>query len=57
MCKKSLLTILLSGNASKVTYFEVGQIFKEKQNKLIYFPIHNNKSYKKYVVIYGTCIN
>ena len=34
--------ILLSGNASNVTYFKVGQIFKEKQNKIIYFPIYNN---------------
>ena len=42
--------ILLSGNASKVTYSEVGQIFKEKQNKIIYFPIYNN-SYKKYALI------
>ena len=42
--------ILLSGNASKVTYFEVGQIFKEKQNKIIYFPIYNNNSYKKLCV-------
>ena len=52
-----ILHILLSGNASKVTYFELGQIFKEKQNKIIYFPIYNNNSYKKYVIIYGTCIN
>ena len=52
--------ILLSGNASKVTYFKVGQIFKEKQNKIIYFPIYNNNfifAYKKYVLIYGICIN
>ena len=38
--------ILLSGNTSKVTYFKVGQIFKEKQNKVIYLLIYNNNSYK-----------
>ena len=40
-------SILLSGNVSKVTYFEVGQIFKEKQSKIIYFPIYNNNSHSK----------
>ena len=31
--------------------------FQRKTKQIIDFPIYNNNSYQKYVLIYGTCMN